>query len=96
MHGSVAVAETGGGTPGEIAMNASLQGFVPRDGFAGTLVGRVWRPGAPGGPAVAAFRAEGVFDLSRAVPTMAHVSIGFRCALDGPPDAPAPAPAASP
>ncbi len=54
-------------------MNALLQSFIPRDGFAGTLVGRVWRPGAPGGPAVAAFRAEGVYDLSRAAPTMAQL-----------------------
>jgi fumarylacetoacetate (FAA) hydrolase family protein len=54
-------------------MNALLQGFIPRDGFTGTLVGRVWRPGNPGGPAVVAFRAEGVFDLSRAAPTMAQL-----------------------
>jgi len=52
-------------------MDALLQPFIPRDGFAGTLVGRVWRPGSPGGPAVVAFRAEGAFDLSRAAPTMA-------------------------
>lgn len=31
-----------------------------------------------------------------AVPTMAHVTIGFRCAMDGPPDVPPPAPSASP
>ena len=57
-------------------MNASLQSFIPRDGFAGTLVGRAWLPGRPGdrqigGPAVVAFRADGVFDISRSTPTMA-------------------------
>ena len=52
-------------------MNASLQSFIPRDGFAGTLVGRAWLPGRPGGPSVVAFCADGVFDLSRRVPTMA-------------------------
>src|SRR5688572_16191736 len=55
-------------------MNATLERFIPRDGFAGTLVGRAWLPphaGAPGGPAIVAFRAEGVFDLSRSAPTMA-------------------------
>ena len=31
-----------------------------------------------------------------AVPTMAHVTIGFRCAMDGPPDVPPTAPSASP
>jgi len=55
-------------------MNPPLERFLPSDGFAGTLVGRVWRParaGRPGGPAVVAFRADGVFDLSRRAPTMA-------------------------
>lgn len=54
-------------------MNASLQSFIPRDGFAGTLVGRAWVPGQPGGPAVVAFRADGVFDLSRRAPVMAEL-----------------------
>jgi fumarylacetoacetate (FAA) hydrolase family protein len=55
-------------------MNALLERFIPRDGFAGTLVGRAWLPpraGMPAGPAVVAFRAESVFDLSRAAPPMA-------------------------
>jgi fumarylacetoacetate (FAA) hydrolase family protein len=52
-------------------MNAPLQSFIPRDGFTGTLVGRAWRPGKPGGPAVVAFRDDGVFDLSRRAATMA-------------------------
>lgn len=43
---------------------------LPQDGLAGTLVARVWRPGAPAGPAVVALRSEGVFDLSRHFATM--------------------------
>ena len=41
----------------------------PEDGFAGTLAARVWRPDA-GGPSVVAVRADGVFDVSAAFPTM--------------------------
>jgi len=52
-------------------MNDPLRSFIPRDGFAGTLVGRVQLPGQTGGPAVVAFREDGVFDLSRCAPTMA-------------------------
>lgn len=44
--------------------------ILPEDGLAGTLVGRVWVPGASAGPAIVAIRSEGVFDLSRAYPTM--------------------------
>src|SRR6266446_626971 len=42
---------------------------LPTDGFAGALAGRVWRPDRDG-PSVVAVRAGGVFDVSRAVPTM--------------------------
>jgi fumarylacetoacetate (FAA) hydrolase family protein len=42
---------------------------LPTDATAGTLVGRVWRPEL-GGPSVVAIRADGVFDISRAFPTM--------------------------
>ncbi|HEY7610959.1 MAG TPA: fumarylacetoacetate hydrolase family protein [Alphaproteobacteria bacterium] len=55
-------------------MNDLLERFIPRDGFVGTLVGRAWLPGRgglPAGPALVAFRADGVFDLSRHAPTMA-------------------------
>jgi fumarylacetoacetate (FAA) hydrolase family protein len=45
------------------------QSALPTDATAGTLVGRVWRPDA-GGPSVVAIRAGGVFDISRAFPTM--------------------------
>jgi fumarylacetoacetate (FAA) hydrolase family protein len=39
------------------------QAFLPDDGYAGTLVGRVWRPDVQG-PSVVAIRAHGVYDLS--------------------------------
>ena len=42
---------------------------LPADGFAGALAGRVWRPDRDG-PSVVAIRADGVFDVSRAFPTM--------------------------
>jgi fumarylacetoacetate (FAA) hydrolase family protein len=42
---------------------------MPADGTAGALAGRVWRPDV-GGPAVAAIRADGVFDISRHAATM--------------------------
>ena len=43
--------------------------ILPRDGFAGALAARVFRPDV-GGPAIAAIRADGVFDVSAAFPTM--------------------------
>ncbi len=42
-------------------------GTLPADGLRGTLVGRAW---AGTGPCVVAVRADGVFDISRAAPTM--------------------------
>jgi len=42
---------------------------LPTDGFAGALVGRVWRP-ALGGPSVVAIRAAGVFDICAAFATV--------------------------
>ncbi|MDH2387132.1 fumarylacetoacetate hydrolase family protein [Bradyrhizobium sp. CER78] len=42
---------------------------LPEDGTAGTLVGRVWLPQA-GGPAVAAVRVDGVFDVTARFPTV--------------------------
>ena len=41
----------------------SVTSTLSADGCAGTLVGRVWLPGAPAGPAVVAIRDGGVFDL---------------------------------
>lgn len=42
---------------------------LPEDGFAGTLIGRVWLPDE--GPAVVMLRDGGVFDISWAAPTVA-------------------------
>ena len=47
--------------------------FLPDDGHAGTLVARIWCPGALPGPSVAAIRADGVFDLSAHFPTMSSL-----------------------
>ena len=52
------------------ARTDGLHQVLPQDGLAGTLVGRVWRPGTPAGPAVVVLRPDGVFDLSRHFPTM--------------------------
>jgi len=45
---------------------------LPSDGFAGALIARVWRP-EMSGPSVCAVRAEGVFDVTRAFPTVADL-----------------------
>jgi fumarylacetoacetate (FAA) hydrolase family protein len=42
---------------------------LPRDGTEGALAARVWLPDADG-PAVAAVRADGVYDISQLAPTM--------------------------
>ncbi len=52
-------------------MNTLTSTLLPDDGCAGTLVARVWIPGPLAGPSVVAIRADGVYDLSAAFPTMA-------------------------
>ncbi len=54
-----------------ISMNLSLkpEDILPSDGYAGTLVGRVWRPDV-NGPAVVAVRDSGVYDISAHASTM--------------------------
>ena len=42
---------------------------LPKDGTAGTLAGRIWRPDVSG-PSVVAIRNAGVFDVSASYPTM--------------------------
>lgn len=42
---------------------------LPQDGTTGALAGRVWRPDV-GGPAVVALRADGLYDVTPAFPTM--------------------------
>jgi fumarylacetoacetate (FAA) hydrolase family protein len=43
---------------------------LPQDGYAGTLLGRAWVPEV-NGPSVVLVRADGVWDISAAAPTMA-------------------------
>jgi fumarylacetoacetate (FAA) hydrolase family protein len=42
---------------------------LPSDGYAGTLVGRIWDPGV-GGPSPVVVRPDGVFDISSEFPTV--------------------------
>ncbi len=46
---------------------------LPEDGTAGTLIGRAWRPGRPGGPAVVVLEGTQVIDISADAPSIAHV-----------------------
>src|ERR671916_1504640 len=50
-------------------LSLSAGATLPADGTAGTLVGRVWRPDVQG-PSVVCIRDDGVYDVSRAFPTM--------------------------
>ncbi|KPU89372.1 fumarylacetoacetate hydrolase [Variovorax paradoxus] len=52
------------------SLKLAASAVLPDDGYAGTLVGRAWLTGEVPGPAVVAIRADGVYDLSRAFPTM--------------------------
>ena len=52
-----------------MAVSASSE-ILPEDGTAGTLVGRVL---TDAGPSVVAVRSDGVFDISRAAPTVADL-----------------------
>ncbi len=52
-----------------MTLQLDLTSTLPTDSTSGTLVGRVWRPDVAG-PSVVAIRHEGVFDISRAFPTM--------------------------
>jgi fumarylacetoacetate (FAA) hydrolase family protein len=53
-----------------LPLSLSAADVLPRDCYAGTLVGRVWLDDVSG-PAVVAFREGGVYDLSSHAPTMA-------------------------
>jgi fumarylacetoacetate (FAA) hydrolase family protein len=50
-------------------MTLTAKDVLPEDGASGTLVGRVWLPQV-GGPAVAAVRNDGLFDVSAQFPTV--------------------------
>jgi fumarylacetoacetate (FAA) hydrolase family protein len=52
-------------------LSLDRRSFLPQDGTAGTLVGRVWRPGI--GPVPVVFRDSGVHDLSALFPTMSDL-----------------------
>jgi fumarylacetoacetate (FAA) hydrolase family protein len=52
-----------------MTMQLNLARFLPEDGCAGTLIGRVWLPGE--GPAIVLLCEDGVFDITRAAPTVA-------------------------
>ena len=54
-------------------MPASTSDILPDDGTTGTLIGRVWRKGKPSGPSVVAVRADGVYDITAAAPTVADL-----------------------
>ena len=53
--------------------DAHIDGFLPEDGCAGTLVGRVWRPDVEG-PSVVSVRKDGVVDITAAAPTMSALT----------------------
>src|SRR5271157_5631139 len=57
--------------PGGVMASFALseESTLPRDGFAGALAARIWRPDV-GGPSIVAVRADGVFDVSGEFPTM--------------------------
>lgn len=60
----------------------NYRNYLPVDGFAGTLIGRAWVPGAltgtVAGPSPVILTDEGVFDLSGIAPTCAELlAIGF-------------------
>lgn len=54
-------------------MDMSVAASLPEDGDSGTLLGRAWVPGRPGGPSVVVVEGGQVFDVSAAAPTVAHV-----------------------
>ena len=47
--------------------------ILPEDGLVGTLVGRAWVPGDPGGPSPVLLTEDGVFDLSESEPLLARL-----------------------
>ena len=52
-----------------MAIRLDVAATLPTDSTAGTLVGRIWRPELSG-PSVVAIRHDGVYDISRAYPTV--------------------------
>jgi fumarylacetoacetate (FAA) hydrolase family protein len=59
-----------------LALGLGAKETLPADSPSGTLVGRAWLPptgATPGGPAVVVVRADGVFDISDAAPTVSSL-----------------------
>ena len=62
-------------------MPASTSDILPDDGTNGTLIGRVWhhghhhghKGGMPDGPSVVVVRADGLYDITSAAPTVADL-----------------------
>src|SRR5437016_5637092 len=57
-----------------VADSMTPSATLPRDGTAGALAGRVWRPEADG-PSVVAIRTDGVYDISKQAPELKRVLI---------------------
>lgn len=53
-------------------MSLSIEDALPDDGYAGTLVGRIWDPRHQG-PSVVAIREDGVDDVTAEFPTTSHL-----------------------
>jgi fumarylacetoacetate (FAA) hydrolase family protein len=53
----------------QLELNLTEKAALPIDGYAGALVGRVWRPDR-GGPSVVAARSDGLVDISGEFPTI--------------------------
>jgi fumarylacetoacetate (FAA) hydrolase family protein len=51
-------------------LTLTLKDTLPSDGTAGTLAGRAWVPGGPGGPSVVLVKADGLYDLTARYPTL--------------------------
>ena len=56
-----------------MAMVLDAAKSLPQGGTAGTLIARVWLPGAEPSPVVAVLRHDGVFALGREAPTAADL-----------------------
>ena len=54
-------------------LNLTCKNTLPMDGTEGTLIGRAWVPGETAGPSPVVLRADGVFDLSEAFPTLSDL-----------------------
>jgi fumarylacetoacetate (FAA) hydrolase family protein len=54
-------------------LKLTCKNTLPIDGVEGTLIGRAWVPGETAGPSPVVLRADGVFDLSQAFPTLSDL-----------------------